>query len=266
MNPGEIWLGDIGSRSALNGIKESLEGAETLVYLASVTTPYVSELRPELEATNFLTAQNYFSAAITSGVRRIILVSSGGTIYRPSSELRLEGDPITPSCFYGVGKYAIELLAARYAARRDFELCILRFSNVYGPYQTARGGQGLIAAVINAAVNGEKLTLFGDATRDYLFVNDACDAVIKAVDALGETINGQEFNISAGSGTRSSEIVAIIGRLFNRDILVKQEPPRDFDLESVVLSNKKAAEVLGWKPRTSIEKGIEAMLPTEVRP
>lgn len=243
---------DVEYRNLSEGIAAALAGADTMIYMASVTTPYLSEVEPELEVKNIDNAMKYFDAAIEAGVRRIVFLSSGGTVYGESATALAETAVTEPSCFYGVGKLSIEHLLQRYANRGDVQASILRLSNVYGEHQTARGAQGLIAAAINAGITGAPLTLYGDTVRDYIHISDITNAIITALGSEATAI----FNISSGLGIRSSLVVKLVSQQLGREIQVTRKSKRPCDCETIILSNDKASTILGWKPTIDLQQGI----------
>ncbi|MEX0645754.1 MAG: NAD-dependent epimerase/dehydratase family protein, partial [Parvularculaceae bacterium] len=96
---------------------------------------------------NVVPTLNLLEACRFFGVKRLIYVSSGGTVYGvPKITPTPESHPQEPITAYGVGKLAIERYLSLYGYLYGLDYRVLRAANPYGPYQTAAKGQGVIAA------------------------------------------------------------------------------------------------------------------------
>ena len=139
----EIVEGDI---ARPDDVLAALEGAETVVNLVHTTVPGSSMLDPAYDVeSNVVASVRWLSRLPGTGVRRIIFVSSGGTVYGPpQSALVDERHPTDPISSYGITKLAIEKYVAMYAAMSGIDHLILRPSNVYGEGQHLHIGQGII--------------------------------------------------------------------------------------------------------------------------
>ena len=123
-----------------------------------------------------------FDICRNSGVKRIVFVSSGGTIYGPSAQIPIsETAPTDPITAYGVGKLAIEKYLALYEHLFGLDYRILRVANPFGPFQIPLKNQGVIAALISRALKNEPIEIWGDGSvvRDYIYVDDVVAALEK---------------------------------------------------------------------------------------
>src|SRR5262249_41635234 len=131
------------------------------------------------------------------GVKRIVFVSSGGTVYGAAKEIPTpETAPTDPITAYGIGKLMIEKYLALHERLHGLSFRVLRVANPFGPFQQSDKGQGLIAALLARALRGEPIEIWGDGSvvRDYVFVEDVIDALQAAArDESAERI----FNIGS---------------------------------------------------------------------
>ena len=190
------------------------------------------------------------------GCKKIVFASSGGAIYGdhpvlPTPEV-FDSLPISP---YGVSKQAFERFLAGFHKTDGLAYTSLRFSNIYGPRQALLGGGegGVVPVFITQVLKGEDVEIFGDgtATRDYLYVLDATDAFLKALDSdfVGSV------NISTGkevSLTRFTDLLKGLHGDFN--VRVGDERPGDIK-RSALLPNR-AKEAIGWSASTTFEEGL----------
>jgi UDP-glucose 4-epimerase len=144
---------------------------------------------------------------------------------------------------------------------------ILRISNAYGPGQPDDRTQGLIAVALARCVRGEPLTIWGDgsAVRDYVYVEDVAEAFVAAARDLPET-SPRLFNIGSGQGHSVREVLSVVERITERPLRVIWKERRPCDPGRIVLSTRRAQEVLGWKVRTTLEDGVRAMWASATSP
>src|SRR5580704_500030 len=118
------------------------------------------------------------------GVRRVVFVSSGGTIYGSARQIPTpETAPTEPICAYGISKLAIEKYLALFDRFHGLDFRVLRIANSFGPFQIALKNQGVIAALISRGLSAERMEIWGDGSvvRDFIFVDDVVDALEAAI-------------------------------------------------------------------------------------
>ncbi len=124
------------------------------------------------------------------GVRRLLLVSSGGTVYGPPCTLPMaESHPTAPISPYGITKLTIDHYALMFHHTRGLPVVVVRPANAYGVQQRSRTGQGFLAAAIDAILSRREIEIFGDAgtIRDYIHVTDVASGILAALD-FGEMV------------------------------------------------------------------------------
>jgi UDP-glucose 4-epimerase len=187
------------------------------------------------------------------GRRRIVAVSSGGTVYDPHAPSpHAEDGVIAPANQYGTAMLAIESLIRASSPNS----VVLRASNAYGPGQPARRGQGVIAYWLEAIAASEPIQVIGseDVARDYVYIDDITAALVGVHAA---STSPAVVNIGAGVPTTLHELVDLVqATVAPRKVIVRHAPARSFDAPSTWLDISLAAEALGWKPRCDLPTGL----------
>lgn len=250
----EIVEGDI---ARPDDVLAALEGAETVVNLVHTTVPGSSMLDPAYDVeSNVVASVRWLSRLPGTGVRRIIFVSSGGTVYGPpQSALVDERHPTDPISSYGITKLAIEKYVAMYAAMSGIDYLILRPSNVYGEGQHLHIGQGIIGVLADRALRGEELEVWGtgESLRDYLYVEDFVAAVTRLIGYAGPR---RVFNVSSGRGHSVRDIIAVLQRQLGSLPEITYAPARSFDVPVNVLDSSLLRAETDWEPRVPLEEGV----------
>jgi UDP-glucose 4-epimerase len=198
----------------------------------------------------------FINSCIMSGVSSFTFVSSGGTVYgRPQFLPITEDHPTLPLNSYGLIKLVIEQYLHMLCHDTSLGYNILRVANPYGPGQLGTGGQGLIGTILQKHRKGETVSIFGDglSERDYLYIIDTADAIVKAVEV--EPINGV-LNIGSGQGRSIIEVIETIEHVLGEQIKRMHIEGRVTDAPSNVLETTKAKGVLKWQASTPFDAGV----------
>jgi UDP-glucose 4-epimerase len=207
---------------------------------------------------NVLGLLNVLNEARRTGVKKILFSSSGGTVYGECPRPATEEFPEVPLSPYGVAKLASEKYIKAYAALFGLNYTIFRYSNVYGPRQNPHGEAGVVAIFGLRLLSGKPITIFGNGrqTRDFVYVGDVARANL-----LGLTrAHRQVVNIGVGKETSVLELYHAMARLVGTGAKPGHQPGRNGELARSVLSIKKAARVLGWKPKFPLRAGLRETL------
>lgn len=253
------WIpGDFTDPTCLSA---AIAGCDVVFHLVNATTPASANVDKiaDLNA-NVVSTLNLLNACRETGVRRVVFVSSGGTIYGiPNQVPTPEMAPTNPITAYGISKLAIEKYLGLYEHLYGLEYRVLRVANPFGPYQTTQKNQGVIAAFARRALASKPIEMWGDGsvTRDYVFIDDVVEALMLAATHEGA---GRIFNIGSGEGRSLSDIVTAINRLLGADIPVDHRPGRPVDVPVSILDTTFAATDLVWEPRAIFEEGLQATI------
>jgi len=246
-----------GDSTSETDIRESLEGCEVCYHLVSTTLPKSSNADPLFDVeTNVLGAIRLLTHAVKSGVKKVVFVSSGGTVYGIPKTVPVTEDHSTePISSYGIGKLAIEKYLHLFYELHKLDYTILRVSNPYGERQRTKASQGAIAIFLGKALRGETVDIWGDGStvRDYVYIGDVTQALLKA----GAHTGAQKlFNVGSGAGLTLNQVLDEIERATGQKTNRNYAPARGFDVPRNVLSIERAKAHLGWEPRTSFADGL----------
>jgi UDP-glucose 4-epimerase len=245
--------GSEGAAKALAGFKP-----EVVLHLASKGGVQKAARDPGEHVKDSLASSiGLFDAAVKAGARRLVIASSGGTIYGEGARLPArEIYKANPLSAHGASKRAEEIYMAALALRHGISTLALRYGNVYGPRQDGTGDTGIVAITCYRMLDRAPLRIYGDGgqTRDFVYVGDVAAANVAAV--LGR-VSG-EVNIGTG---RETSINAIVKRLLEdsgRHAKSEFLPAREFEVRRVCLDPTRAHRFLSWKAKVSINAGLAA--------
>ncbi len=253
------WL--TGSIDDSARIVEALDGIDFVFHLVSTTIPETSnrDLPGDLTS-NVLPTLAILEAIRRSPVKKIIFISSGGTVYGIPRVLPIpESHPTNPICGYGVHKLAIEKYLYYYHHAFGLDYRVLRLGNPYGVVQISDRPQGAIGKFVYKALREEHIEVWGDGSvvRDYVYIEDAIEAFILAMRHDGNT---RLFNVGSGTGHSLLQILGVIADTAGVEIDVEFKPARQVDVPANVLDIGLIRSELGWVPKTDLAAGIRLMV------
>ena len=214
---------------------------------------------------------NVLEASRKNNVRKIVFISSGGAIYGEADQFPTsENYPPKPLSPYAITKFVTEYYMFYYYHQWGLAYTILRYANIYGPRQIPHGEAGVVAIFMDHLMKNQACTLYhfpnepSGMIRDYCFVGDVVKANLLALKQKENDI----FNIGTGKGTTTLDLFHIIFKEVQKikhDVdATLREPKRDLarpgDIAKSCLVVEKAGFGLGWRPETSLAKGIKATL------
>ena len=135
-----------------------------------------------------------------------------------------------------------------------------RFFNVYGPRPVMNEYAGVIVKFTNNAKKGKPLTVFGDGTqtRDFISVYDLVEGLIACID--NEKVDGQVFNLGTGKPTTIQDLAQTVLELSGSKSQIKNVKPRKGDIKHSYADISKAKDLLGFKPKVSLKKGLKELI------
>lgn len=236
-------------------LRVALRGVHTVFHLITTTFPnMVIESSNYDLLSNLLPTIRLMELARETGVRRIVYASSGGTVYGEPIQIPIpETHPLAPKSAYGQSKLTIENYLSFYARTTPLEVSILRVSNPFGPQQNIYGAQGLIAVAMGCVLDNRPLKVFGagNTVRDYIFIDDVVEAMLKATTAAPGILN-----ISSGEGRTVNDVIAAVEAASGRQIQRQPLPERSGDVSVSILDNQRARQLLAWSPGVPFGEGV----------
>ena len=158
---------------------------------------------------------------------------------------------------YAATKKANEIMGHVYYELFDFSIAFLRFFTVYGPRQRPDLAINKFTRLI---MNDEVIPLFGDGTtsRDYTYIDDIVDGIIKAINWVLDNYKVYEiFNLGESTPITLIEMVNTIEKVLNKKAQINYLPMQQGDVEKTFADISKAKKVLKYNPQTSFEDGIK---------
>lgn len=197
-------------------------------------------------------------AAHKNNVKRFVYCSSS-EVYGSAMEFPMkENHPLRPTTVYGASKLSGELYTSCFGENLGIETVIVRPFNSYGYNEHIKGVYGeVIPRFTVRAIHNLPIIIYGDGnqTRDFTFVTDTVDGIIRA--GYGENKKNNIFNIAYGKEISIKNIAEIIIKKTGSSSKIIFQPPRPHDVRRHFADISKAKKILGFRPKINIEKGIE---------
>lgn len=238
-------------------INDSMVDIDVVYHLVSTTIPKSSNENPIYDVqTNIVGAIQILNSMVKLNVKKIIFISSGGTIYGTPKLLPIdESHSTNPIVSYGVTKLAIEKYLLLYERMYGLRAIILRVSNPYGERQNYKSSQGAVGVFIANALREFPIEIWGngDIVRDYIYVGDVANAFVSALNYNG-AIN--VFNVSSGFGINLNDLLSVLEKILNKKIKRVYHPSRSYDVPINIISNKLIKSEFDWALSYSFEEAI----------
>jgi len=221
---------------------------------------------------NVVGSYNLINAAKEAGVNKFVFSSTCSVYGNPETVPMSESDTPAPINPYAKTKLMIENMLEDYDTSFGSKYVALRYFNAAGDSEDGDIGEShdpephLIPLVLFAALGKrEKVNIYGDdyptkdgtCIRDYIHVNDLADAHIRALEYLKAGNNSTVVNLGTGVGYSVKEIVDIASEVTGKKIRADIVARRPGDPATLIADNKKAREVLGWKPEYDLKRILE---------
>lgn len=268
----------LGGPENLGDVRESVEISQVDIRDEDAVVRAFRQLRPHhvihLAAIHFIPAcdrdpkrcidvnvggtQSVLEASAAVSVAALALASTAA-VYAPADSAHHEGSALGPTDIYGLSKLFSEQLGELFSRRTGIPIGIARLFNVFGPGET---NPHLIPAVIVQSGEGTQLRLGNLSTkRDYVFVDDVAEG-LAALPGAAQQGGSMTCNIGTGTESDGNEIVAAIRELTGRPLEIAVDPDRvrASDRPHLLSDSSRAAELLGWYPRTDLAAGLDAAL------
>lgn len=240
-------------------VVKAIKGVDYVIHQAALRSVAKSVEDPEsTHQVNATGTLNLLVAAKKAGVKRLVYASTCAAYGDAKKFPQRETDEIAPISPYGASKLAGETYCRVFAKTLKLEAVCLRYFNVYGPRQNPESKySSVVPAFIFDIMKGKTPVVDWDGrqSRDFVFVKDVVQANLLAVKA--KNASGEVFNIGNGYPTSIYDILMRIEKIIGKNIPPKFGPKREGDVRKVYSDISKAKKILGFKPRFTLEKGLE---------
>ena len=239
------------ARRATDGIDYVLHQAAIPSVPRSVEDPITSN-RANVDA-----SLNLLVAARDAGVRRVVYAGSSSAYGDAPSLPKVETMATAPLSPYALQKLVAEDYARMFTRLYGLETVTIRYFNVFGPRQDPSSPySGVISLFISALCEGRRPTIFGDGeqTRDFTYVANVVDGVLRACDAPG--VSGEVINVATGGRISLNRLFETLRRLIGADVEPIYRDARPGDVRHSQADVGKAERLLGYQPLVSFEEGL----------
>ena len=255
----ELIDGDLANarvaHEAVQGIDFVLHQAAIPSVPRSVKDPVTSH-RANVDGT-----LNVLVAARDAGVKRLVFAGSSSA-YGDTDELpKREELPANPLSPYALQKLFGEQYLQMFTRLYGLETVTIRYFNVFGPRQDPNSTySGVISRFLLALTEGDQPVIYGDGeqTRDFTYVGNVVDAVLRAVDA--PQASGEVINVATGTRISLNELLTSLQRLTGNSTAARYEPARAGDVRDSQAEISKAERLLGYRPIVHLDEGLARTL------
>jgi UDP-glucose 4-epimerase len=247
MNNGDVRDSDV--------VEKAVKGVDIVVHLAAAIDVQESMEKPllyhEVNATGTLNLLN----SAKNSVKKLIFASSCA-VYGDPVDLPIgEGHPVNPLSPYAASKLSAENYCRAFSESYGLKTTIFRLFNVYGPRQSANQYAGVITKFIKQIKRGQVPVIFGDGdqTRDFIFVEDVVDFIVRVVGSKASGI----FNVGTGSSVSINRLVELLGMVMDEEYLEPLHAERRTgDILQSRADISEARRVFGFEPEVVLEEGL----------
>jgi UDP-glucose 4-epimerase len=236
-------------------VKKAIDKCDFVVNLAAQVGVIPSVEKPLFDMdVNIKGTLILLKAAVDSDVEKFIQASSATPL--GEQEMPLNEDKVpAPLSPYGASKLACEGYCSAFSGSFNLNTVVLRFSNVYGPWSELKGS--VIPLFIRQILNDETLTIYGDGrqTRDFIYVSDICQGIFLSLTReLPE--NYCLFQLGTEKETSINELIDLLKNNISKDFSYRYASARNGEIICSYTDISKAKNILRYKPKIPIEKGI----------
>jgi UDP-glucose 4-epimerase len=239
----------------LETIRPMFAGIDWVFHLAALADIVPSIEQPfDYHRVNVDGTVAVLEAARAAGVKRFLYAASSSCYGIPECYPTPENTPPSPQYPYAFTKWVGEQTALHWQRVYGLPVVSLRFFNVYGPRSRTSGTYGAVFGVFLAQkLAGLPFTVVGDGTqtRDFTFVTDVVDALLRAA---ASTLVGEVMNVGSGHTYPVNRLVELLGGP------VVHIPKRPGEPDCTFADTTRIRRLLDWQPQVSLEDGIAIML------
>lgn len=247
--------GDVNDARTLEKVFKNFRPDYAFQY-AAVVGVNRTQKRPLIVLDDLKGIASFFSLAKKYGVQKTVFASSSEVYGEPIKMPNREDDPLNPKTTYGVVKAVGEEFVKVYN-ELGLPSTALRFFNVYGPRQDASSEGFVVGRFIMQVLSGKRPTVFGDGlqTRDFVYVDDNVEAVIKAL--ISPKTNGEVINIVRGKPCTIQELAENVIAVSGRKLKPIHVAPRlAGEIRYRHADGSKMRKLINFSPKVELSEGL----------
>ena len=249
-----------GDISDLDNLSKSISGHDVCIHLAAQIDVLESIKNPLNNNTiNISGTRNVLDSCVKNNVS--VIAASTAALYEESKEPLSETSSIKPKSPYGESKLAMEQILYDYSKIHHINSLSLRIFNVFGKGQNIKYA-GVITKFLENIRNDKNLTIFGDgnATRDFVSVNDVVDAIVLAIKRI-EGKRGEIINVGSGNSIKISELAKMMISISGKDSSrIEYKPENNDEIINSKSNISLARKMLEFSPKISLREGLEELI------
>jgi dTDP-glucose 4,6-dehydratase len=255
----EFWYGDVQNASLVDNL---VKRSNVVVHFAAEThvTRSIFDNHHFFE-TDVLGTQVVSNAVLRAdNVERFVHISTSEVYGTAEGERMDENHPLMPLSPYAAAKAGADRLVYSYWATYRLPAVIVRPFNNYGPRQHL---EKAVPRFITSCLLDEPLRVHGDgsAARDWIFVDNTCDAIDRVAHCEAKTVIGEVINIGTGVSLSVAEIArAVVKQMGMPESLITYVGDRPGQVFRHTCDSSKARRLLGWEPKASFEDGLKTTI------
>ena len=236
----------------------AVQGCEVVLHQAAIPSVprSIADPRPSHDA-NVNATLNVLLASRDNGVRRVVYAASSSAYGDTAVLPKVEEMPTNPLSPYGLQKQVGEAYCRLFTRLYGLETVSIRYFNVFGPRQQASSPySGVVSLLIKAALAGIAPTIHGDGlqTRDFTFIDNVVDGVLRAIDAPAAA--GEVINVACGQRVSLLDVWRELDVLLGPLPTPVFTPPRPGDVRDSQADIGKAERLLGYRPSVPFAEGL----------
>lgn len=254
----KFFKGDVLSK---NDLRRALKGQDAVIHLAAKSIVPESVKNPqETFDVNLIGGQNLLEVMRELGIKKIVYSSSAAVYGIPNKVPIEEDDPKWPISPYGASKLAFERILSAYHKNYGFDVLMFRYFNPFGPGEKHDPETHAIPNFIKATLQGIPIPIYwkGEQERDFFYVEDIAEAHVMGLEKDGF----HYYNLGSGRSTKIIDVVKMIFEIAGKETSIDDLGERAGDSPVLMASIEKVKKELGWEPQTSLQDGLQIMIPT----